>query len=144
MSNLPKQFKKGILLLKIVLTFHYLNKLFKWSQKFCKFSAFSLEFQNFSWSLEFFFLTVGQNNFGNKIPYLNLSMKYFLYFRHFTLCWYVSKPSRRSRWTSRYKGNHRWSCKQMDHGSKCIKFHKNLILFFERIKKIRRWIFVKW
>ena len=33
--------------------------------------AFSLEFQNFfSRSLEQFFLTVGQNNFGNKIPLL--------------------------------------------------------------------------
>ena len=30
--------------------------------------AFSLEFQSFSRSLEYFFLTVGQNNFGNKIP----------------------------------------------------------------------------
>ena len=39
---------------EIVLTFHCLNKLFKWSQKF--------------WSLEQFFLTVDQNNFGNKIP----------------------------------------------------------------------------
>ena len=38
-------------------------------QKFCKFSAFSLEFQSFSWSLEQFFLRVGQNNFGNKIPF---------------------------------------------------------------------------
>ena len=32
---------------KIVLTFHRLNKLFWWSQRFCKFSAFSLEFQKF-------------------------------------------------------------------------------------------------
>ena len=31
-------------------------------------SAFSLEFIFFSLSLEQFFLTVGQNNFGNKIP----------------------------------------------------------------------------
>ena len=27
-------------------------------------------FKSFSWSLEQFFLTVGQNNFGNKIPFL--------------------------------------------------------------------------
>ena len=33
----------------------------------CKFSAFSLEFQNF-FSIARNFLTVGQNNFGNKIP----------------------------------------------------------------------------
>ena len=29
------------------LTFHCLNKLFMWSQKFCKFLAFSLDFQKF-------------------------------------------------------------------------------------------------
>ena len=45
---------------EIVLTFHCLNKLFKWSQ-------------NFSRSLVQFFLTVGQNNFGDKIPFLFLS-----------------------------------------------------------------------
>ena len=46
---------KSILLPKFVLTFHCLNKLFQWSQSFSR-------------SLEQFFLTVGQNNFGNKIP----------------------------------------------------------------------------
>ena len=30
-------------------------------------------FKSFSRSLEFFFLTVGQNNFGNKIPYFFLT-----------------------------------------------------------------------
>ena len=44
------------------LTFHCLNRLFKWSQIFCKFSAFSLEFQKF--------FSVGQNNFGNKILWI--------------------------------------------------------------------------
>ena len=39
--------KKHSLLPKIVLTFHCLNKLFQGFQKFCKFSAFSLEFQKF-------------------------------------------------------------------------------------------------
>ena len=37
-------------------------------------------FKSFSRSLEQFFLTVGQNNFGNKIPFvccLNLSIKIF-------------------------------------------------------------------
>ena len=47
-----------------------MNTLFTWSQNFCKFSAFSLEFQIFSQLLQQFFLTVGQNNFGNKIPFL--------------------------------------------------------------------------
>jgi hypothetical protein len=38
---------------KIVLSFHCSNKLF----------------QKKSWSLEYFFLMVGQNNFGNKIQF---------------------------------------------------------------------------
>ena len=46
-----------------------MNKLFQWSQIFCKFWDFSLEFQKFARSLEQDFLTVGQNNFGNKIPF---------------------------------------------------------------------------
>ena len=37
------------------------------SNKSCE-KAFSLEFQKISQSLEQFFLTVGLNNFGNKIP----------------------------------------------------------------------------
>ena len=37
--------------------------------KICKFLAFSLEFQKNSQSLEQFFLTVGEINFGNKIPF---------------------------------------------------------------------------
>ena len=53
---------------KIVLTFHCSNKLFKWSQNVCKFSTFSLEFQNFFSITRIFFLTVGQKIFGNKIP----------------------------------------------------------------------------
>ena len=52
MRNLQEQVKKSILLPKIVLTFHCLNKLFKGS-------------------LEQFFLTVDQNNFGNKIQFFS-------------------------------------------------------------------------
>ena len=33
-----------------------------------KFSAFNLKFQSFSGSLTQYFLTIGQNYFGNKIP----------------------------------------------------------------------------
>ena len=51
----PRNKLKSILLPKIVLTFLCLNKLFKWSQKCCKFFAFSLKFKKFSWSLEQFF-----------------------------------------------------------------------------------------
>ena len=32
----------------------------------------SLSFSSFSWSQEHFFLPVGQNNFGNKIPFFSL------------------------------------------------------------------------
>ena len=32
--------------------------------------SLQLKFQKFSRSIKHFFLTVGQNNFGNKIPYL--------------------------------------------------------------------------
>ena len=46
LRNIQEQVK-NILLPIIVLTFHCLNKLFYWSQKFCKFSAFSLDFQKF-------------------------------------------------------------------------------------------------
>ena len=56
----------GILLPKIVLNFHCLNKLFKLSQSWPSAS----NFKSFSRSLEHFFLTVGQNNFGSKIPFL--------------------------------------------------------------------------
>ena len=47
LEQLEFKLEKIIMLPEIVLTFHCLNKLFKWSQKFCKFSAFSLEFQKF-------------------------------------------------------------------------------------------------
>ena len=57
---------------RMVLTFHCLNKLFWWSQNFLQilglFSVISKVFLDVS--LEHFFLTVGQNNFGNKIPLL--------------------------------------------------------------------------
>ena len=53
---------KSILLPEIVLTFHCLKKLFKWSWPSAS------NFKSFSWSVEQFFLIIGQNNFGNKIP----------------------------------------------------------------------------
>ena len=47
---------------KIVLTYCEIG--------FCKYSALKLEFQKFFSITRTFFLTVGQNNFGNKIPFL--------------------------------------------------------------------------
>ena len=69
---------KSILLPKIVLTSHCLNKLFEWSQKICKFSAFSLEFPKFFLITRiFFFLIVGLNNFGNTIQISHHSLTCF-------------------------------------------------------------------
>ena len=57
---------------KIVLTFRCSNKLFYWSQDFCKFSAaFILKLQAHK---NIFFLTERQNNFGNKIPLFDYNM----------------------------------------------------------------------
>ena len=43
-------------------------------EKLLKFEAVGREFANILRSLEQFFLTVGQNNFGNKIPFTNLKL----------------------------------------------------------------------
>ena len=47
-----------------------------WSQKFCKFEAEGREFQKFFLITRQFFLTVGQNNFGNKIPFLSFLQRF--------------------------------------------------------------------
>ena len=43
------------------------------SKLFANSRTSDLHFKSFSRSLEFFFLTVGQNNFGNRIPFLSVS-----------------------------------------------------------------------
>ena len=48
-------------------------------EKLLKFEAEGREFAKFSRSLEQFFLSVSQNNFGNKIPFLQT-------FNLFTAC----------------------------------------------------------
>ena len=60
MRNLQEQVKKNILLQKILLTFHWLNSDLK---------------KKFSQPLAQFFLILGQNNFGNKIPFLYFSCR---------------------------------------------------------------------
>ena len=50
---------------KIILTFHCLNNC---SSDLKNFANSRPSASSFSRSLEQFFLTVGQNNFGNKIP----------------------------------------------------------------------------
>ena len=56
---------------KIVLRYHSLNKLF---ELFANSRPLALNFKSFSRSLEQFFLTVGQNNFGNKIPFFQTTL----------------------------------------------------------------------
>ena len=67
----PPGMRKKHSVSKMILTFHCSrNQIVLWSQKFCIFSAFwALNFKSFSQSLEQFFVKVGLNNFGNKIPW---------------------------------------------------------------------------
>ena len=68
---------------KSVLTFHCLNKFSDNLKSFANSRTFSLKFQKQnSRSQEHFFLEEGENNFGNKVPFL---FKYFLDMIHFLL-----------------------------------------------------------
>ena len=73
LRNLQEQIKK-------VFCYQKLSWLFTvWIiQKFCKFSAFSLGILKFCSITRTFFLTVGQTNFGNKIPYPWMTDAFFL------------------------------------------------------------------
>ena len=67
MRNLQEQVEKSFFYQKLFWPFKvWLNC--SSDLKFFKFLAFSLKFQKFFSITNFFFLTVGQNNFGNKIP----------------------------------------------------------------------------
>ena len=57
---------------KIVLTYCEKN-CFSDLKNFANSRPTSSNFQSFSQSLEQFFLTVGQNNFGNKIPFFKIN-----------------------------------------------------------------------
>ena len=48
-------------------------------KEFANFWPSALNFQSFSQSLEQFFLTVDQNNFGNKIPFLTRSWRFLMF-----------------------------------------------------------------
>ena len=64
MRNLQEQVEKSILLPNIVLNFSLFEQIFLVIPKFL---------QIFFLILEQFFLKVGQNNFGNKLPFLTFS-----------------------------------------------------------------------
>ena len=75
LRNFQEQFKKA---------FCFYQKLFRpfsvWIncssalKNFANSQPSASNFKRFSWSLEQFFLTVGLNNFGNKIPFLNTNL----------------------------------------------------------------------
>ena len=71
MRNLQEQVKKAFCLLpKFFLTFHCLKKIVLVILKILQILGLQPQISKvFSRSLELFFLTVGQNNFGNKIPF---------------------------------------------------------------------------
>ena len=70
MRNLQEQVKKAFCYQKLFCSFTV------WINCFCDLKIFTnsrpsaLNFKSFSWLLEQFFLTVVQNNLGNKIPFL--------------------------------------------------------------------------
>ena len=76
------------------MTFHCSNKLFYWWRTF--FANFQPPVSNcktFSPSIEQFFLTEGQNNFGNKIPFWQLTKTYnFLWRKMIVLKILLTEP----------------------------------------------------
>ena len=71
MRNLQEQVEKAICYQKLSWP---LAAWMNWSsdlKKFANSQPSASNFKSFFWSLEHFFLTVGQNNFGNKIPFLD-------------------------------------------------------------------------
>ena len=76
LGNLQEQVKKVYCFKNCTsLHFHCSNKLIQGSQNFENSRPSALNFKSFSWSLEqFFSLSIGQNNFRNKIPLHDLKI----------------------------------------------------------------------
>ena len=70
MRNLQEQVKKAFCYQKLFWSFTVWINCFSDLKNFANSRPTALNFKSFSRSLEQFFLTVGQNNFGNKIPLL--------------------------------------------------------------------------
>ena len=67
LRNLQEQVKKAFCYQKLFWPFTVWTNC---SSNLKNFANSASNFKSFSWSLEQFFLTVGQNNFGNKITFL--------------------------------------------------------------------------
>ena len=68
MRNLQEQVKKAFCYQKLFWPFTVWINCSIDLKNFVNSQPSASNFMSFSWSLEHFFLTVGQNNFGNKIP----------------------------------------------------------------------------
>ena len=71
MRNLQEQVKKAFCHQKLFWPFTVWINCSSDLKNFANSRPSASNFKSFSWSLEQFFLTVGQNNFGNKIPLMN-------------------------------------------------------------------------
>ena len=77
MRNLQEQVKKAFCYQKLIWTFTVWINCSSHLKYFANSWPSALNFNSFSRSVEQFFLTVGQNNFGNKIP------KFLMYIQQF-------------------------------------------------------------
>ena len=69
LRNIQEQVKKAFCYQKLSWPFTVWINCLSDLKKFANSRPSASNFQSFSWSLEQFFLTVGQNNFANKIPF---------------------------------------------------------------------------
>ena len=72
MRNLQEQVKKAFCYQKVFQPFTVWINCSSDLKKISNSRPSVSNFKGFSWSLEHFFLTVGQNNFGNKIPFFHI------------------------------------------------------------------------
>ena len=91
MRNLQEQVKKVFCYPKLLWPFTVWINCSSDLKNFANSRPIALNFKSFSQSLDHFFLTVGQDNFGNKIPFLFIvrkknSGKYLQYYS-FALLW---------------------------------------------------------
>ena len=70
MRNFQEQVKKALCYQKLLWPFTVWKNCSSDLKNFANSRPSASNFKSFSWSLAQFFLTVGQNNFGNKLPFL--------------------------------------------------------------------------
>ena len=80
MGNLQEQVKKVLCYQQLFWAFTVLTSYSSDLKKFSNSQPSALNFKSFSALLEQFFLTVGQNHFGNKIPFFSINVSPFKLF----------------------------------------------------------------